>query len=61
MFFKPLVDLLRKDDNELLCTSRDYREAIKLASIKQLDLKVVGRHGGAGRYEKLCESANRVS
>jgi predicted glycosyltransferase len=60
MFFKPVVDLLRKDDNELLCTSRDYREAIELASIKHLDLKVVGRHGGAGRYEKLCESANRV-
>ena len=60
MFFKPVVDLLREADNELLCTSRDYREAIELASIKHLDLKVVGRHGGAGRYEKLCESANRI-
>jgi uncharacterized protein len=60
MFFKPVVDLLREADNELLCTSRYYREAIELASIKHLDLKVVGRHGGAERYEKLCESANRI-
>jgi predicted glycosyltransferase len=60
MFFKPIVDLLREVDNELLCTSRDYREAVELASIKHLDLKVVGRHGGAGKYEKLCESANRI-
>lgn len=60
MFFKPVVDLLREAGNEVLCTSRYYREAIELASIKHLDLKVVGRHGGAERYEKLCESANRI-
>ena len=60
MFFKPVVDLLREADNELLCTSRYYREAIELASIKHLDLKVIGKHGGAERYEKLCESANRI-
>jgi len=60
MFFKPAVDLLRESDHEILCTSRDYREAVELASLKQLDIKIVGRHGGPGRYEKLRESANRI-
>jgi predicted glycosyltransferase len=60
MFFQPVVDFLRKDGHELLCTSRDYREAVQLARIKHLDLKIIGRHGGAGRYEKLRESANRI-
>ncbi|HZA07023.1 MAG TPA: DUF354 domain-containing protein [Nitrososphaeraceae archaeon] len=60
MFFKPVVDLLREEGHELLCTSREYREAVELAKIKHLDLKIVGRYGGAGKYEKLSESANRI-
>jgi uncharacterized protein len=60
MFFKPVVDLLREDGHEILCTSRDYREAVQLARIKHLDLKIIGRHGGAGKYEKLYESTNRT-
>jgi len=60
MFFKPVVDLLREDGHELLCTSRDYREAVQLARIKHLDLKIIGRHGGAGKYEKLYESTDRI-
>ncbi|MGB8936952.1 MAG: DUF354 domain-containing protein [Candidatus Nitrosopolaris sp.] len=60
MFFNPAVTLLKESDNELLCTSRHYREAIELAKIKNLKLKIVGRHGGAERYEKMRESANRI-
>jgi predicted glycosyltransferase len=60
MFFKPIIDLLRDEGHELLCTSREYMEAIELAKIKHLELKIVGRHGGAGKYEKLYESANRT-
>ncbi|MGC1933073.1 MAG: DUF354 domain-containing protein [Candidatus Nitrosopolaris sp.] len=60
MFFSPAVTLLRESDHELLCTSRHYREAIELAKIKNLKLKIVGRHGGAERYEKMRESANRI-
>ncbi|MFL6346195.1 MAG: DUF354 domain-containing protein [Nitrososphaeraceae archaeon] len=60
MFFKPIVDLLREEGHELLCTSREYREAVELAKIKHIDLKIVGRYGGAGKYEKLSESANRI-
>lgn len=60
MFFKRAVDLLRDSGHEVLCTSRKYREAVELAKIKHLDLAIVGSHGGAGRYEKLRESANRI-
>jgi uncharacterized protein len=60
MFFNPAVSLLRESDHEILCTSRHYREAIELAKIKNLKLKIVGSHGGAGKYEKLRESAKRI-
>src|ERR687885_5299 len=29
MFFKPIIDLLRDEGHELLCTSREYREAFE--------------------------------
>jgi uncharacterized protein len=60
MFFKPIVNLLEEAGHELLCTSRDYRETVELAKIKRLSLKIVGKHGGSGKYEKLRESANRI-
>ena len=54
------VSLLRQSGQDVLCTSRRYREAIELAKLKQLDLTIVGSHGGANRYDKLRESANRT-
>jgi uncharacterized protein len=60
MFFKPAVEELQKSGYEVLCTSRKYREAVELAKIRQLDIKIIGSHGGADRYEKLRQSAKRV-
>lgn len=60
MFFKPAIDLLHQSGHQILCTSREYREAIELAKMKQIDMKVVGKHAGAEKYEKLRESANRI-
>lgn len=60
MFFKPLVDSLTIGGHDVLSTSRDYREAIELARIKNLEIKVVGKHGGASAYNKLRASALRV-
>jgi uncharacterized protein len=60
MFFGRAVTLLRESDHEILCTSRQYREAVELAKVKSLKLKIVGRHGGAERYQKLRESAYRI-
>ncbi len=61
MFFRRAVDILRQTGrHEILCTSRWYREAVELARIKQLDLTVVGKHGGSDRYEKLRQSSTRT-
>jgi uncharacterized protein len=60
MFFKPLVDSLIIGGHDVLSTSRDYREATELARIKNLEIKVVGKHGGEGKYDKLRASASRV-
>jgi predicted glycosyltransferase len=61
MFFKPAIDILRKQkNNEVLCTTRQYREANELSKIKGLDLLIVGSHGGADLYNKLYESTGRV-
>jgi predicted glycosyltransferase len=60
MFFLRGIKILRESGHELLCTSREYREAVELARLKNLDLKIVGAHGGADRFEKLVASANRI-
>jgi predicted glycosyltransferase len=60
MFFKPAVEMLREKGHELLCTSREYREANDLARLRQIDLMVVGKHGGAEKSQKLWQSANRI-
>ena len=60
MFFGPAVTLLHESDHDILCTSRHYREAVELAKVKGLKLKIVGKHGGAARYQKLRESATRI-
>ena len=54
-----MVRKLRKK-HQVLCTSRDYREAIQLARIRNLKVKVVGKHGGAEQYSKLNESLKRM-
>lgn len=60
MFFRRAVTLLRNSGHDVLCTSRQYREAVELAKIKKLDLTIVGSHGGADRYDKLRQSASRM-
>jgi uncharacterized protein len=60
VFFRRAVTLLRNSGYDVLCTSRQYREAVELAKIKKLDLTIVGSHGGADRYGKLRQSASRT-
>ncbi len=60
MFFKRAVQRLRLSGHDILCTSRQYREAVELARIKKLGVKIVGTHGGADRYSKLRMGASRT-
>jgi len=60
VFFEPLIKKLSKK-HELLCTSRDYREATGLAKIRKLDVMIVGRHGGGDKPGKLLANLNRMN
>lgn len=60
MFFKHAAKALRQSGHEVLCTSREYREAVELARIKGTKLAIVGRHGGADRYDKLVAGTERI-
>ncbi len=60
MFFGPAVSLLREKGHEVLCTSRLYREAVELARLKGFGMEIVGRHGGADRYEKQAARSERT-
>ena len=60
LFFEPLIKKLNKK-HDLLCTSRDYREAKELAKIRKLNVKIVGRHGGSDKAGKLSANINRMN
>ncbi len=50
-----------KNKHEILCTSRRYTEVTKLAKIRKFSLKVVGKHGGGDKFDKLEASLERMS
>lgn len=60
LFFQPVIESLRKDGNEVLATSRGYREVQELASMKGLDLKFVGSRGGKEPLGQLQRSLERM-
>lgn len=46
--------------NRILCTSRKYGEVTKLAEIRHFNLKIVGKHGGGDKSDKLSASLDRM-
>ena len=60
LFFTPMARRLAKA-HEVVCTGRRYRELVGLAKIHDIDLRIVGRHGGGDKAEKLRASASRVA
>jgi uncharacterized protein len=60
MFFKPAIDILKQDNHEILSTTREYKEANELARLRRIELKIVGKHGGADKNQKLLQSADRI-
>ena len=59
LFFKPVVDLLKRKDCEVLATSRHYREVEPLAKMQGLNLTYVGERGGKERDLQLKASLER--
>ena len=58
LFFEPMIKSLKKNHN-VLCTSRNYNQVTHLAKIRGQKLIIVGKHGGAKRYDKLSSSLHR--
>jgi len=59
LFFQPIIKKLERN-HKLLCTSRFYREVTQLAKIRKLNLVMIGKHGGAKKYDKLNVSIERM-
>ena len=49
-----------KKKHKILCTSRRYREVSALAEIRRFPLKLVGKHGGGDKLDKLEASLDRM-
>ena len=58
LFFEHMIKRIKKN-HTVLCTSRDYQQVTQLAKIREQKLVIVGKHGGAKRYDKLSSSLRR--
>ncbi len=59
LFSEPIIAKLGKK-HDILCTSRDYGEVVKIAKIRHFDLIFVGKHGGGEKKAKLNASISRI-
>jgi uncharacterized protein len=60
LFFEPLYREMSSDGNQILITTRTYREAEQALQLRHLPYRVVGEHGGGTPYGKLVAGANRI-
>ena len=60
LFFRPVIEGLRKDGHEVLATSRRYREVEQLASMLGLGLSFAGSRGGKDPLEQFQKSLERM-
>ena len=59
LFSEQIIEKLGKK-HEILCTSREYEEVVKLAKIRDFNLIFVGKHGGGNKKAKLEASIDRM-
>lgn len=59
LFFEPMMNRM-SENNRTMITTRDYREAVGLAKVRNVRMKIVGRHGGGTLIGKLRASASRI-
>ena len=60
LFFRPVIEGLRKEGHQVLATSRKYREVEQLASILELQLSFAGSRGGKDPREQFKHSLDRM-
>ena len=61
LFFRPVIDGLRKGGHEVLTTSRRYREVEQLASMLGLELSYAGARGGKDPVDQFRMSLERMN
>lgn len=59
LFFEPMIKRL-SEKNNVMTTTRNYREAVGLANVRDMRMRIVGRHGGGSLIGKLRASAHRI-
>jgi predicted glycosyltransferase len=60
MFFSKLSERLEGRGHKVLRTTRKYREVNQLLTLKAMDAKVIGEHGGGNLIGKLKASTQRI-
>lgn len=61
LFFRPLIELLRKRGHDVSVTTREYAQTTDLLALHAIEHDVVGpRHGGAGAVGKARAMAGRL-
>ena len=60
LFCSKLCERFEAKGYDVVYTTREYPEATGKLELLGITAKVVGKHGGANRYEKLLASAERV-
>lgn len=60
LFFEPLIRDLQSKHDEVLVTSRKYREVELIIKMRGIRAKVIGAHGGKSLLGKLTSSADRT-
>jgi hypothetical protein len=55
-----MISKLSKN-HKILCTSRNYREVVELSKIKNINLRLIGKHGGSTKEGKLYSSIQRMN
>lgn len=59
LFAEPIIRRLERDNN-ILCTTRNYRELNGLVKIRNIKSTRVGKHGGRENFSKLIFSTRRI-
>ncbi len=59
LFSEPILEKLRKN-HDILCTSRDYNEVVRLSKIRKFNPTFIGKYGGDKKSAKLNSHIERM-
>lgn len=60
LFCQKIAERFKAANFEPVFTTRDYKQVVGQLDLLGMKAEIIGKHGGAGRYEKLLASAERI-